>query len=72
MDTRYAVRMLLPEEVRRVDPALASLSDEELAEAVRLLEGLAEVALANWFRCQQECGSKLPPGVLPFLKEPVP
>lgn len=63
--------MLTPEECRRVDPALSSLTDEELDEAVAFLDGLAEVVLAAWFRRQQEHGSKLPPGILPFLEDPL-
>ena len=58
--------MLSPDECRRIDPELSSLTDEQLAEAVALLEQLAELALMEWFRSQQERGSLLPPGIVPF------
>jgi hypothetical protein len=67
----YASQMLSPDECRRIDPALVHLSDEELAEAVALLDGLADVVLADWFSGQRQAGSKLPPGILPFLEDPL-
>lgn len=39
---------MTPEEARRIDPQLQGLSDEELAEAIRLLEQLAELALEDF------------------------
>ena len=68
--SRYAVDMLSPEECRRTDPRLASLTDHALIEAAELLDRLAEVALADWFRRQAARGSKVPSGILPFLDEP--
>lgn len=63
--------MLTPEECRRIDPALSTLSDDELVEAVELLDRLAEVTLAAWFLRERKRGSKLPPGIVPFLDDPV-
>lgn len=40
---------MTPEEARRFDPALKDLSDEELIEAIWLLDQLAELTLSVYF-----------------------
>lgn len=40
---------MTPDEARRIDPSLQDLSDEELVDIVWRLEGLAELALSEYF-----------------------
>lgn len=63
--------MLSPEQCRRIDPALSALSDEEIVEAVELLDRLAELALAEWFSGEEQRGSTPPPGFVHFSDEPL-
>jgi hypothetical protein len=64
--------MLSPEECRRIDPALTTLSDEQLVEAVELLDRLAELVLEDWFSRQAQQGSNPPAGIVHSSDEPVP
>jgi len=61
--------MISPDECRALDPTLATLSDDELAEAVSLLDRLAEVFLADWFTRQRDGGASLPSEVVTFLEK---
>lgn len=60
--------MLSLDQLRKIDPSLADLPDEELLMIAERLYGIANIALDVW---QEKGGSKIPSGHLPKINHSV-
>lgn len=58
----YRFKMLTLDQIRKLDPSLADVPDEELLMIRDGLYGVANIALDAW---QEKGGSKIPSGHLP-------
>ena len=61
--------MISIEELRKIDPEMENLSDEELTKVREMLYSLGQLAFDSWL--EDNDGSKNPVGVCGLINEPV-